>query len=147
MSRRSLLRALTMLVATAPAGAVAAPPTITSEINEVRAANGLRPLRHLPNLARAAKGHSARLASMGTLHHNGFAARIRQAVPGMRRAGENVAWISGCGANAPTEIVRAWMKSPPHRRNILSPAFRLIGTGMSVRGSCDAVFATAEFAG
>ncbi len=44
--------------------------------------------------------------------------------------GENLAW--GAGARAtPSEIVRSWMRSPGHRRNILDRKFRDIGIGVA----------------
>ncbi|HWC25664.1 MAG TPA: CAP domain-containing protein, partial [Solirubrobacteraceae bacterium] len=44
--------------------------------------------------------------------------------------GENIAWGSGERAT-PQEIVRAWMRSPGHRRNILERRFRNIGIGVA----------------
>lgn len=44
--------------------------------------------------------------------------------------GENLAWGSGSLAT-PRSIVRSWMRSPGHRRNILDPAFREIGIGVA----------------
>src|SRR3954469_14903797 len=40
--------------------------------------------------------------------------------------GENLAWGDG-QKSTPREIVRAWMASPGHRHNILTPGFREIG--------------------
>ena len=68
-------------------------------------------------------------------------------IPGLRPAGENVAYITGCAPSSDRVIVRMWMASVPHRRNILSPSFRMIGAGTALRGRCGATFATTEFAG
>jgi uncharacterized protein YkwD len=43
--------------------------------------------------------------------------------------GENIAWGQGTSAT-PRAIVRLWMDSPPHRRNILSSSFRGVGIGI-----------------
>src|SRR3712207_9413731 len=43
--------------------------------------------------------------------------------------GENLAWGSG-GLATPRAIVRGWMRSPGHRRNILHGQFREIGIGV-----------------
>jgi uncharacterized protein YkwD len=45
--------------------------------------------------------------------------------------GENIGWGSGSAAD-PYALVRMWMKSPPHRANILSSHFREIGIGIAV---------------
>ncbi len=44
--------------------------------------------------------------------------------------GENLAWGSG-KRSSPREIVRAWMRSPGHRHNILQSRFREIGIGLA----------------
>jgi uncharacterized protein YkwD len=44
--------------------------------------------------------------------------------------GENLA--SGRGrAGSPLSIVRAWLRSPPHRANLLERSFREVGLGLS----------------
>jgi uncharacterized protein YkwD len=59
--------------------------------------------------------------------------------------GENIAWGQGSAGN-PAEIVKSWMNSPPHRRNILSRKFRQIGIGVApgapVAGSSGTTYAT-----
>jgi uncharacterized protein YkwD len=45
--------------------------------------------------------------------------------------GENLAWGSG-RESTPRRIVRAWMHSPEHRRNILDRHFRDAGLGIAV---------------
>lgn len=42
-------------------------------------------------------------------------------------AGENIAM----GQRNPTEVMNAWMNSPGHRNNILSPSFTEIGVGLA----------------
>lgn len=153
MPRRSLLRALTgaltaSFCSLAPAASAATPSaTIAQRINAIRAARGLPPMRVVPGLVRAARMHSLTLARRDTLTHDGFAARIEDAGIAIRTAGENVAAVPGCGTAAARETVTAWMQSTPHRRNILSPRFRMIGTALVVRGTCHTAYATAEFAG
>ena len=50
--------------------------------------------------------------------------------------GENLAWGSD-DRSSPAAIVRAWMKSPGHRTNILQRRFREIGIGLA-HGAPDA---------
>ncbi|MDD3173795.1 MAG: CAP domain-containing protein [Herbinix sp.] len=44
-----------------------------------------------------------------------------------RAAGENIAY----GQRTPQAVVSAWMKSPGHRKNILSSRFKKIGIGIA----------------
>lgn len=44
--------------------------------------------------------------------------------------GENLGWGAGSEAT-PRQIVRAWMRSPGHRRNILNGTYRDIGVGVA----------------
>jgi len=109
-------------------------------INVQRRAHGLAPLRSNGLLRLAALRHSRDMVAKGYFEHtsrNGstFVARIRRTgyFSHVRfwKAGENIAW--GVGSQAPPgAIVRAWMNSPPHRRNILEPGFRGIGVGITV---------------
>jgi uncharacterized protein YkwD len=46
-------------------------------------------------------------------------------------AGENIAYGVG-DKSTPASIVRAWMRSPGHRADILRPAFTEIGIGISL---------------
>jgi uncharacterized protein YkwD len=46
----------------------------------------------------------------------------------VRWLGETIGWGSGALAE-PAEMVRMWMESPPHRRTLLDPRFRLVGVG------------------
>ena len=45
--------------------------------------------------------------------------------------GENLAWGGGSGPSARV-IVALWMKSPPHRANILNRRFRDVGLGIAL---------------
>ena len=67
---------------------------------------------------------------MVDLHHfthgGDFAARISAVGFRWSNAGENIA----AGFQTPASVVRAWMASPGHCRNILSPLFIDVGTGV-----------------
>lgn len=110
-------------------------------LNKQRRSHGMRALRLSKRLGRAAQGHSVDMASKGYFSHDSrsgasFIDRIRRS--GYLRSarswmvGENIAWGTGALAT-PRSIVRAWMKSPGHRANILNRRFRQIGIGISFR--------------
>lgn len=110
-------------------------------INRRRVARGLRRLRLNRRLSRAARRHTrdmVRRRYFGHVSRNGADVvdrlrRSRYIRPNSAWAvGENLAWGSGRRAT-PRRIVRAWMRSPGHRANILSPRFREIGIGVTPR--------------
>jgi uncharacterized protein YkwD len=103
-------------------------------LNKRRARRGISPLRLNDRLSRAAARHSADMARRNYFEHGNFVGRIRAVdyLSGASswRVGENIAWGTGRYAR-PAAIVRAWMNSPPHRRNILNSGFREIGIGIA----------------
>lgn len=117
-------------------------------IDGVRAQHGLRALRAERHLTRAARGHSADMRRRGYFAHNspdGATPSDRIAAAGYRGAtvmGETIAW--GTGPNStPDVLVRAWMRSRPHRVVLLSPRLRDIGVGVERAG--DQAWITADF--
>jgi uncharacterized protein YkwD len=120
----------------AEVGSRATADTTLCLVNRERASRGLRPLRASAALARAARGHANDMVANRYFSHTSrsgsdFFSRIERAGYGGSRtriilAGENLAWGSGELAT-PVEIVRAWMRSPGHRSNILRRGFHEIG--------------------
>jgi uncharacterized protein YkwD len=109
---------------------------IATRINQVRRARGLEALRSNRRLAAAADFHSRDMGRRGYFEHESadgtpFWRRIRRfyVARGFRSwmVGENLLWATDrFGARL---AVREWMKSRPHRKNILSRAWREIGIG------------------
>lgn len=99
-------------------------------INVQRTRRGLPALRENSRLNRSAQGWTNTMVRAGEFTHGAnFAARITAAGFAWSQAGENIA----AGFPTPAAAVRAWMRSPGHCRNILSPAFRDVGIGVSER--------------
>lgn len=101
-------------------------------LNAARAEAGLAPLDPDERLMQAAASHAAYMAETKRLSHIGregsrFDKRIRAAGYSPTTAAENVA----AGASDPATTVQLWMESPPHRANILNPAFRHSGIGIA----------------
>lgn len=108
-------------------------------LNTERARRGLGRLRSNSRLRTAALRHSSHMASAKFFDHTSPAGtsmtdRIRRAGylrgSGGWSIGENIAWGTGSLAT-PRAIVRAWMRSPGHRANVLTPGFREIGIGVA----------------
>jgi uncharacterized protein YkwD len=109
---------------------------ILSELNQIRADHGLRPLKLSSELTAAARHHNSEMLGEGYFEHESpggspFWKRVHRFYgnPGGKRwqVGENLLWSSP--AIRAKKAVVAWMASPPHRQNILSAAWREIGIG------------------
>jgi uncharacterized protein YkwD len=102
-------------------------------INEVRAANGLPPYEHNPELSVAARGHSCDLAAHKLISHTSsdgrtLAQRLAGGSPPWEWPSESIA----AGTDDPAVVVAMWMDEPPegwHRRNILDVDQRAVGVG------------------
>ena len=107
-------------------------------INAERRSRGLQALGVNPQLAMAARRHSLDMVRRRYFAHTAptgvsFVQRIRRVgyLSSAHRwlVGETLAWGWGPGASA-HEIVQAWMRSPEHRRIVLTPAYREVGIGV-----------------
>jgi uncharacterized protein YkwD len=153
MLSRFATTALVVAVAAATlAGAASAATSASSllqEMNTVRAARHLAPLRADSTLQRAARSHSTDMLRRKYFAHGDFALRMRRFHIAGSFAGENLAWGVGARAAART-IVAEWLASPEHRANLLRPGFRRVGLATlvgSFSGYRGAVVVTADFAG
>jgi uncharacterized protein YkwD len=106
---------------------------IVGRINTERTERGLRPLRLSRGLTAAANYHSHQMGQLGFFEHessNGapFWKRIERFYPAHRgywSVGENIFWESP--DTTASSAVHEWMKSAPHRQNILAREWREIG--------------------
>lgn len=102
---------------------------LVSLINEFRANNGLAALHVNDALNRASRLHAANMAARGTLSHilDGKGPTERAQAAGFRGvAGGNIAaGDEGTGQ----QFFDLWVASPPHRANLLGPAYRELGVG------------------
>lgn len=103
--------------------------TVRCLINEERALHGLPPLRGSSRLAGFAQQWVNTLVVSDSFSHGNFAARIHAAGISFLFAGEDL----GTGQRSPNQIVRAWMASADHCRNVLDPVFSEVGIGVNLR--------------
>lgn len=99
-------------------------------VNRERGQAGLSPLRLQSQLTAAAQEHSNDMARNNFLNHTGSDGsspfdRIKRHGYNFRRAAENIA----VGYSSPEDVMRGWMKSNGHRKNILNSNYRDIGIG------------------
>jgi uncharacterized protein YkwD len=113
-----------------PLAAPPAPPplVIVADINRVRARFRLAPLAPTKSLATMAAVHDKDMLTNGFFSHNGegtsFLGRVHRHVR-FKSVGEAIAWTTGRAT--PWTIVRMWLKSPPHRAELLNRTYRRIG--------------------
>jgi uncharacterized protein YkwD len=105
-------------------------------VNRQRARAGLRKLSPDRRLRAAAQRHSRDMVARRYFDHtspDGHTLMRRVTAAGYRAswAGENIAWGTA-GLATPAATVRAWMSSPGHRVNILTPRFRHSGVGVAI---------------
>lgn len=114
-------------------------------VNKQRAMNGLQPLTKNWTLAKM-----ARCKSQDMVTHNYFShtsptygspfTMMQNFGINFTAAGENIAE----GQPTPQAVMNAWMNSPGHRANILSPAYNQIGVGMA-KTSNGVIYWTQDF--
>ncbi len=101
-------------------------------VNAERTKRGLAPLTENWELSRVARYKSRDMATRGYFSHTsptyGSPFKMMEDF-GIRftSAGENIAY----GQRTAAEVMNAWMNSPGHRSNILSPSYSQIGVGFA----------------
>jgi uncharacterized protein YkwD len=117
----------------APAPAGFRPQELVDAFNFERASRGMGLLRNDAALNRAAQEWADELARRGVLDHGNFMGRIHAVMTGPHAAAEDIA----TGQATVSKVVETWMRSPPHRANILAPNYGLCGVGRTVKdGRC-----------
>lgn len=116
---------------------------LLASVNQARRAQGLSPLRWDETLATAARRHAQVMAEHGSAQHGfegepSLSARVKQAGAHFTWLSENV--IQG---TSPEEINSQFMRSAPHRANILDGDMNSIGVGVVERGG--QLFAVEDF--
>jgi uncharacterized protein YkwD len=107
-------------------------PNIKHRLITIHNDNRLIPLTENSRLSFAAQSHADWMAANRTMSHRGAGGsspgqRIKATGYQWSTYGENVAW----GQATPNEVMRVWLTSPGHRRNIKSGSFAEIGIGIA----------------
>jgi len=118
---------------------------ILKEVNQYRKSRGLRPLKLNRSITVEARRHSIDMAGRKIqFSHKGFNRRInhiKNHISSFRSGAENIA----CFKNTPAKmVVKKWLTSPGHRRNILGN-YHLTGIGVA-RSKSGWVYYTQIFA-
>ena len=116
--------------------------------NQKRRKRGLDPLTGDDLLHKAAQGHADEMDAMGRyLGHDSADGRD----PGDRIDEVNYDWRTyrenvASGQKTAKEVVKTWMKSPGHRKNILSDDISEIGVGFAVDDQSGSAYWVQKFA-
>ncbi len=122
----------------------AAEQLVLEQLNEAREQAGSTPLKSNPGLVEAARQHSLAMAQRHTLSHqlpdeSNVQERLQATGVHFSRSGENV------GFNDRADLIHsAFMHSPPHRANLLTPGYNAVGIGIVHQGNN--FWATEDFA-
>ena len=82
----------------------------------------LGPLQADDKLMAYAQEHANRMVSENALRHSSLRNIMRL---GFSQAAENIAW----GQETPESVMKSWLWSPGHRRNIMGQSYDKIGCG------------------
>ncbi len=122
----------------------------TAELNALRAAHGVPPLKLNPIISDAAQYQAEVIAETGQLtHHDKEGRRPSQR---LRERGYEIQAVGEILAFAPTwgDALEAWLRSEQHRKILLSPDYRELGVGVREKPNslsakiCCVVFARRE---
>ena len=117
---------------------------VLQQLNASRREAGLSPLKISPELVEAARRHSVEMADQRKLSHQfpgepPLPQRLAATGAHFFRSGENV------GFNTQADLIHdAFMHSPPHRQNLLTPEYNSVGVGIVQKG--DSYWVTEDFA-
>lgn len=122
-------------------------------VNWARTREGVKRLTVRRALMRAAAMKGRVVAECGQFSHtpcgSDVSAEVRAAGYRFALFGENL-YAGPWGRVSPREVVSAWLRSPSHRANLLSPAYRELGVAPArapgLLGSGESVLWTAAFA-
>jgi uncharacterized protein YkwD len=146
----ALLIALGLSSCAIPATSNAGPsdPTVSAmfqALNADRGRSGLPALSWRANLANTAASWASQMARAGSLYHQNLGSLIRSPeYAGYRAMGENI--LVGPGNMSGQTMESNWMASAPHRANILSGAYNVVGIGY-YRGPDGRLWAVQDFGG
>ncbi|MFN7937645.1 MAG: CAP domain-containing protein [Bryobacteraceae bacterium] len=136
--RIAVLSLLLSLTPASPADPSTALETqVLQQVNRERQSRGLPPLRQDPQLTKLARQHSRNMADRRFFSHDDptqgdVGDRLKSAGIPWTACAENIYRASATPDPAPA-AVRAWMKSPGHRANLLGKNYTRTGIGIDNR--------------
>ncbi len=139
MQRRIFLIAGGAALLPQPAAAATLADEIFTLTNTARNQQNLRPFARSGTLERLAKSYAKVLLRAGRLSHSAdgtsLTGRLASVGYRYRQAAENIAFQSGeSSSNLAATLLKSWLTSEGHRRNILHTTLTEIGVGTATSG-------------
>jgi uncharacterized protein YkwD len=134
-----LVAAMFVLANPAPAGAAdsGAEAQFVARINSLRASKGVGPLTVYGELQGIARNWTDQMVANGSISHNpNYSSQVSA---DWRKLGENV----GVGSDVDV-LMKAFINSPAHYKNLVDPEYNYIGVGVSYDAS-GRMFTTHDF--
>lgn len=114
-------------------------------LNQDRAAAGLPALGYSPQLDGLANNWAVQMSNAGQLYHQNLGGILGSPdYSGYHTLGENI--LVGPGSMSASSMESSWMGSSPHRANILSGAYSIVGIGVH-QGPDGRLWAVQDFGG
>jgi uncharacterized protein YkwD len=128
----ALVVTIVLIVAPSAQGAPSTEASLLLLVNSTRAQHGLPALRVSPELERSAALKAADIRRCATFSHtpcgSSFTRTFQQVgyLRGHVAVGENLYWGQS-SLGTPSSAIAAWLRSPPHRANLLGRYWRQTG--------------------
>lgn len=118
--------------------------SIVANTNRERKKRGLKQVQSKRNMNAAARSHSKHMAKVGKLAHEGIGDGTPASRGRKHKCGDGL-WAENCQGpwskdyltyyqtteqELGKKVVEGWMKSPPHRANLLRPEWVVMGAGV-----------------
>ena len=151
LTRRAFVAGSALLIAAPAFSLTDASARLTALANEARAREGRKALGAHPDLVQAAQSYAQLMGQTGEFSHRiggkRLMTRVRATGYRPRYVSENIGAAQGYSdPDAYIEVImRGWLKSPGHRKNLLSKKSREMGSGLAT-GADGTVYAVQIFA-
>ena len=134
--------------------------SIVANTNRERKKRGLKQVQSKRNMNAAARSHSKHMAKVGKLAHEGIGDGTPASRGRKHKCGDGL-WAENCQGpwskdyltyyqtteqELGKKVVEGWMKSPPHRANLLRPEWVVMGAGVGQTHK-GGIYATQIFGG
>lgn len=106
--------------------------------NAYRKSKGAKPLKRSTSLSKAADWYAGEMAAgRAPFEHGAWVQRLKRFIGHRRANGVELAENIAYGQDNPEEVVRGWINSPGHERNIRDRSLRKIGVGFAKKGNTE----------
>ncbi len=106
---------------------------ILALVNKERAKVGAKPLHLAEDMQKAARVRAVEL----TIKYSHTRPNGKECFTVLKKQGCGVGENIAAGANSPAAVMKLWMESPGHRKNILNPLYEELGVGYTYNSNTE----------